>query len=189
VEVPAFDAFLYERLMWFGPFFMFARELHDVVGPFDEQFQVAGDLDWCARVVRATDRVEKGQGVGGVFADHGAGLSTSLPRRVAREAVWIRLRYEQRDFLPLWPTRQSRGFQCARARDSRTSGGWWTIPPSLREPIMPTPYSIDSCRRRGRRAYQLWTRLKWFLFPRYDLRRLRARLLSAAARVRGRGPR
>jgi glycosyltransferase involved in cell wall biosynthesis len=181
VVTPPYDPFLYSRQMWFGPFFMFARHLYDTVGPFDEQFEVAGDLDWCVRALHAARRVEKAERAGGAFSSRGAGLSTSRMRRVAREGKWIRLRYQEWDFLPVWVRRRDEGFRLDRARHASAPNGWAPIPETMRRPLVPSDRSIAWFRDRGRPIYRLWTRLLRRFCPRYNLERLRASLMAARA--------
>lgn len=71
-----------------GPFFLFTRVLYERVGPFDEQFKIAGDLDWCIRAANKTDKFVKAKTIGGIFRVDGGGLSAGTnPRRTAENNV------------------------------------------------------------------------------------------------------
>lgn len=58
-----------------GPFFMITKQLYGKVGPFDEQFKIAGDFDWCVRAAKLTDKIVKAKALGGSFRLDGGGLS------------------------------------------------------------------------------------------------------------------
>lgn len=68
-----------------GPFFMFTKGLYEKVGPFDEQFKIAGDFDWCIRAAKATDKIVKAKTIGGVFRVDGGGLSAGANERLVAE--------------------------------------------------------------------------------------------------------
>ncbi len=71
-----------------GPFFMFTKDLYNRVGPFDEQFKIAGDFDWCVRAVKVSDKVVKAKSLGGVFRVDGGGLSAGgSSRHIAENNV------------------------------------------------------------------------------------------------------
>lgn len=55
VTPPPFDRTEFTRSMHCGPFFMFHRSLFEKVGPFDEQFKIAGDFEWCVRAAKVTE--------------------------------------------------------------------------------------------------------------------------------------
>ena len=90
-QIPEFNATSlsdFKKSMFCGPFFMFTKSLYEKVGPFDEQFKIAGDFDWCARAAHKTDKFVKAKTVGGVFRVDGGGLSAGTnPRRVAENNV------------------------------------------------------------------------------------------------------
>ena len=71
---------------------MFTKSLYEKVGPFDEQFKIAGDFDWCTRAAYKTDTFVKAKTVGGIFRVDGGGLSAGVnPRRTAENnIVYIR---------------------------------------------------------------------------------------------------
>ncbi|MBL8030476.1 MAG: hypothetical protein JNN11_04480, partial [Candidatus Doudnabacteria bacterium] len=49
--------------------------------PFDEQFKIAGDFDWCVRAVKAIEKVKKAKNLGGIFRVDGGGLSAGGSER------------------------------------------------------------------------------------------------------------
>ncbi len=59
-----------------SPFFMASKTLLNRAGPFDEQFQVAGDMEFASRI-QATARFQAGSLPGGDFFVHGSNLSNS----------------------------------------------------------------------------------------------------------------
>ena len=77
--------------MAIGPFFMFRREIFDVVGPFDEQYKTAADYDFAMRLVRLARGIHVPK-VLGSFLDLGKGLSTngSMLQPIERTAVELR---------------------------------------------------------------------------------------------------
>lgn len=58
-----------------GPFFLFARSLYDATGPFDSDFRIAGDFEWCTRPTVQAAAMLTGQHSAGVFYTHGGNLS------------------------------------------------------------------------------------------------------------------
>jgi len=58
-----------------GPFFMFTKKLYEKVGPFDEQFKIAGDFDWCVRAAKLPGNLVKAKSLAGEFRVDGGGLS------------------------------------------------------------------------------------------------------------------
>jgi hypothetical protein len=91
VQYPAqpFDRRSFSRLMLAGPFFMFARELFDEVGPFDERFRASGDAEWCARAAAVCDFCP-GEAFGGIFNHHAENLSYS-ELRTQEDNLWFLL--------------------------------------------------------------------------------------------------
>lgn len=78
----------FKNNMFCGPFFMFTKALYQKVGPFDEQFKIVGDFDWCTRAAYKTQRFAKAKSSGGVFRVDGGGLSAGVnPRRVAENNI------------------------------------------------------------------------------------------------------
>ena len=49
VKAPPFNYERFTKKMRSGSFIMFGREVYDRVGPFEENFKIAGDFDWCIR--------------------------------------------------------------------------------------------------------------------------------------------
>ena len=90
-QIPEFNAASlsdFKKSMFCGPFFMFTKSLYEKVGPFDEQFKIVGDFDWCTRAAKKTDKFVKAKTIGGIFRVDGGGLSAGTnPRRVAENNI------------------------------------------------------------------------------------------------------
>ena len=76
-----------------GPHFLFTKSLYQQVGPFDEQFKIAGDFDWCIRAAKITDKFVKAKSLSGVFRVDGGGLSAGANPRRSAENNLIYKRY------------------------------------------------------------------------------------------------
>ena len=88
---PVFNRREFARSMHCGPFFIFSRSLYDKVGPFDEQFRIVGDFDWCIRAVKISDKFMLSAKVAGVFKRTGDTLSGGNLRHAAENnIVYIR---------------------------------------------------------------------------------------------------
>lgn len=74
-EVLEFEKRKFETTMTAGPHFMFTKKAYERVGPFDEQFKIAGDFDWCARATQVGLKFQQGKNYSGVFRVDGKGLS------------------------------------------------------------------------------------------------------------------
>lgn len=88
-----------------GPFFMFAPELYQAAGAFEEHFPVAGDFEWCMREPVRSANYGKGQKVAGQFFLHGDNITQS--NRVSDKIVFnvVLLRHGVREGLkPVNPT-------------------------------------------------------------------------------------
>jgi glycosyltransferase involved in cell wall biosynthesis len=76
-----------------GCFLMWRRSLHEEIGYFDEQFQVAGDRDFWYRVTRRY-RAEMARGTMGLYLrEAGSGLSRTNAGVQARESALVAWRY------------------------------------------------------------------------------------------------
>ncbi len=75
IKPPEFEPREFSRSMLCGPFFMFTKNFYNQVGPFDEQFKVCADFDWCIRAAKASGKFVLADSLGGVFRVDGAGLS------------------------------------------------------------------------------------------------------------------
>lgn len=62
------------RSMHCGPFFMFKKNFYQKVGPFDEQFKIAGDFEWCVRAAKIGNFSLSSE-IGGIFVNEGSSLS------------------------------------------------------------------------------------------------------------------
>ena len=89
---PVFDRREFTRSMHCGPFFIFSRSLYDKVGPFDEQFKIVGDFDWCIRAVKISDKFSRSDKIAGVFGRYyRSNLSGGNQRHAAENnIVYIR---------------------------------------------------------------------------------------------------
>ncbi len=77
-----------------GAFWVLRRSVFDEIGPFDEQFQVAADMDFSFRMAEAGMQMGKTEGILGYFLDAEQGLSTrDGARRSAIERTAVQLRY------------------------------------------------------------------------------------------------
>jgi glycosyltransferase involved in cell wall biosynthesis len=77
-----------------GAFWVLRRSVFDQIGPFDEQFQVAADMDLSFRMAEAGMHMGKVEGILGYFLDAEQGLSTrDGAGRSAIERTAVQLRY------------------------------------------------------------------------------------------------
>lgn len=76
VKPPKFEKEKFIKEMHCGPFFMFIKKLYVQVGPFDENFKIAGDFDWCVRAAKITNFTLCNE-IAGVFINEGTSLSGS----------------------------------------------------------------------------------------------------------------
>lgn len=101
-----FDPASFARGNGLGPFFIMSRALYQRVGPFDEAFRVAGDMEWAGRAL-AQARFHAGEGSGGDFLIHGDNLSNTGSDREDIEVNIIFLRRgEWRHLRPAHPRAQ-----------------------------------------------------------------------------------
>ena len=80
IQVPEFDRAEFMRSMICGPFFIFKKEFFEKVSPFDEQFKIAGDFDWCVRAAKI-GTFARSKEVAGLFTNNGTSLSGSKSNR------------------------------------------------------------------------------------------------------------
>ncbi|MDE2748349.1 MAG: hypothetical protein OXI34_05255 [Chloroflexota bacterium] len=77
IAVPCmFDGENLTRRVGIGPFFMASKSLYAQVGPFDPNFQVAGDTEWASRALPWV-KFQRGRADGGDFIVHGGNLSNT----------------------------------------------------------------------------------------------------------------
>jgi hypothetical protein len=77
IAVPCmFDGKDFTRRAGIGPFFMASKSLYAQVGPFDPNFQVAGDTEWASRALPWV-KFQRGGSNGGDFIVHGDNLSNT----------------------------------------------------------------------------------------------------------------
>ena len=89
---PLFNRKEFTRSMHCGPFFIFTKSLYKKVGPFDEQFKITGDFDWCMRVAKVT-KFKLSKKMAGKFIKDGSGLSgrqSSSLQEVENNIIYIR---------------------------------------------------------------------------------------------------
>lgn len=83
-----------------GPFFMVSRALYDKVGAFDENFRIAGDMQWAGRAIPYVN-FYPAKKVGGYFYIHGDNLSNTGTNR---EDIEVNIIFMQRgDWYQLLP--------------------------------------------------------------------------------------
>lgn len=75
-----FDPEQFTRKNGVGPFFMASRALYETVGKFDENFRIAGDMQWAGRTLPHVN-FYPAQKVGGFFYIHGDNLSNTGTHR------------------------------------------------------------------------------------------------------------
>lgn len=75
VKPDVFDRKKFTSGMHCGPFFLFAKGFYQRVGPFDEQFKIAGDFDWCVRSAKISNKFALSNINAGEFRVDGGGLS------------------------------------------------------------------------------------------------------------------
>ena len=80
---PNFKSEEFTRSMHCGPFFIFTKSLYKKVGPFDEQFRIVGDFDWCIRAAKIS-KFELSKEIAGEFSVYRSSLSSG--RNPLREA-------------------------------------------------------------------------------------------------------
>ena len=119
-----FDRGAFQTTFRVGPFFMFARALYDAVGPFDEQFRISGDLDWCLRALRQTS-FTPGSQVAGVFLNEHRGLSMAGSQRAIAEHNAIYVRHGLADLVQPVDGSLSAEYD---ARRVRVGSAWLEIP-------------------------------------------------------------
>ncbi|MEK7161427.1 MAG: glycosyltransferase family 2 protein [Patescibacteria group bacterium] len=83
------------RSMVYTPFFIFTKSLYQKVGPFDEQFKIAGDFDWCVRAAKISKRLKRGKEFSGSFRVDGTGVSSGGKLRHVAENNVVYVRHGQ----------------------------------------------------------------------------------------------
>lgn len=91
IKPSVFDRKEFTHSMHCGPFFIFTESLYQRVGPFDEQFKIAGDFDWCVRAAKVSD-FKLSKEIAGEFINEGVGLSGSkdLLHRIENNIIYKR---------------------------------------------------------------------------------------------------
>lgn len=75
-----------------GPFFMVSRKLYEQVGTFDENFRIAGDMQWAGRAMPYV-KFYPAKKIGGYFYIHGENLSNTGTNR---EDIEVNIIFMQR---------------------------------------------------------------------------------------------
>lgn len=75
IHPPKFNREEFTRFMHCGPFFIFTKSFYRKVGPFDEQFKIAGDFDWCIRAAKISEFKLSGE-IAGEFSVSREALSS-----------------------------------------------------------------------------------------------------------------
>lgn len=87
IKPAPFEQKEFTRSMQEGPFYMFSRKFYQTVGPYDEQFKICQDFDWCVRAAKKGIFTLSNM-VAGVFVNEGTSLSGSKnPRHEAEDNV------------------------------------------------------------------------------------------------------
>lgn len=117
-----FDPQRFTRRSGVGPFFMAHRALYEQVGPFDENFRIAGDTEWAGRAMGRAQFYGARQ-IGGEFLIHGHNLSNSGD---SREGIELNVIFMRRgDWRQLHP---------AEPAAMRQAWESWGNPPRIRLP-------------------------------------------------------
>lgn len=92
IKPPEFNIKEFTRSMFCGPFFMFSKEFYNRVGPFDEQFKICADFDWCIRAAKNNPKFVLANKCGGIFCVDGTGLSAgrNTTRTVENNVIYKR---------------------------------------------------------------------------------------------------
>jgi hypothetical protein len=86
-----------------GPFFMASKALYEQVGEFDENFRIAGDMQWAGRTL-PTVQFYPAKKIGGYFYIHGDNLSnTGTSREVIEVNIIFMRRQDWHYLLPANP--------------------------------------------------------------------------------------
>ncbi len=80
-----FDRKKFTTGMHCGPFFLFSKDFYHKVGPFDEQFRIGGDFDWCVRAAKISNKFSLSKENAGEFRVDGSGLSAGSKWRLKLE--------------------------------------------------------------------------------------------------------
>jgi glycosyltransferase involved in cell wall biosynthesis len=96
VHPPEFEKKEFSRSMHAGPFYLFSRKFYTLVGPYDEQFRIAQDFDWCARA-SAKGTFVLCKKIAGIFINEGVSLSGSKNPRHQVEDNVVSMRYGDGD--------------------------------------------------------------------------------------------
>jgi GT2 family glycosyltransferase len=111
IKPPLFDKKKFTSEMHCGPFFLFRKDFYKQVGPFDEQFKISGDLDWCIRAAKISDKFVLSEKDGGVFRVDGGGLSAGRKKQHLLEDNIIKARHHLSNELKNFSAKEFSGFK------------------------------------------------------------------------------
>lgn len=83
--------------MCIGPFFMFRKDIVEVIGYFDEQFKSGGDYDYALRMAHNGLKIGMVYGILGYYLDEQKGLSTRGDDVQPIERTVVEMRYDLYD--------------------------------------------------------------------------------------------
>ena len=83
--------------MCIGPFFMFRKDILEVIGYFDEQFKSGGDYDFALRMSHNGLKIGMIYGILGYYLDEQQGLSTRGDNVQPIERTMVEMRYGLQD--------------------------------------------------------------------------------------------
>ncbi|MFH1968369.1 MAG: glycosyltransferase family 2 protein [bacterium] len=88
ISPPIYNQQEFSSSMHCGPFFMISKEFYNRVGPFDEQFKISGDFDWCVHAAKISEKFVLSKKNAGIFNVDGRGLSSGVnPQLVAENKI------------------------------------------------------------------------------------------------------
>jgi hypothetical protein len=92
VNPPAFEKQEFIQSMHSGPFFLYTKKAHQLIGGFDEKFTIVGDYEWQARAASNNVCFLKSEVVSGIFTNNGKTLSGS---KATKHAIELQQVYEK----------------------------------------------------------------------------------------------
>jgi glycosyltransferase involved in cell wall biosynthesis len=97
ISPPTYSQQEFSSSMHCGPFFMISKKFYNRVGPFDEQFKISGDFDWCVRAAKISKKFVLSKKNAGIFNVDGRGLSSGVNPQLVAENKIICKRYNITD--------------------------------------------------------------------------------------------
>lgn len=96
VKPPAFEKQEFIESMHIGPFFLYTKKAHQLIGGFDETYTIVGDYEWQARAALNDVCFLKSDIVSGIFTNNGKTLSGS---KATKHAVELQKVYDKYNVL------------------------------------------------------------------------------------------